>query len=211
MGAPGEPLPADALGLLRRTRRRGDEIGWRSAVHELRSVTRDLWRNACDAERRRFLRHLRPWWDVHRHRVAPAVGAAIDRMESEGRLAFTAGRIVAAAPAADGAILDWRPRRGDRTVRTEAARIVNCTGPELDIARAGEPLLDALLASGRIRPDHYRLGIDVDEHCRALDAADAPSDRLFALGPMTRGAFWESIAAGDIAAQAQAIARRIAG
>ncbi len=211
MGAPDDALPADALGLLRRIRRRGAEIGWRSAVHELRSVTRELWRSAGDAERRRFLRHLRPWWDVHRHRVAPAVGAAIDRMESEGRLVFAAGRIVSATSAAGGATLDWRPRRSDRIVRTEAARIVNCTGPELDIARAGEPLLDALLASGRIRPDPYRLGIDVDEHCRALDHDGAPSDRLFALGPMTRGAFWESIAAGDIAAQAHAIARRIAG
>lgn len=211
MGAPDEPLPADALGLLRRTRRRGAEIGWRSAVHELRSVTSSLWRDASDSERRRFLRHLRPWWDVHRHRVAPAVGAAIGRMEGEGRLVFAAGRIVSAAPAPDGATIVWRRRGGGRVESVAAARIVNCTGPELDIARAGEPLLDALLAGGRIRPDRDRLGIDVDEHCRVLDRSGAPSNSLYALGPMTRGAFWESIAAGDIAAQAQAIARRIAG
>lgn len=164
-----------------------------------------------DAERRRFLRHLRPWWDVHRHRIAPAVGAALDRIERNGRLVFAAGRIMSAAPARGGAVLHWRPRGGDRIETVAAARIVNCTGPELDIARAGEPLLDALLAAGRIRPDPYRLGIDVDEHCRVLDRDGTPSDRLFTLGAMTRGAFWESIAAGDIAAQAQAIARRLAG
>jgi uncharacterized NAD(P)/FAD-binding protein YdhS len=211
MGAPNEPLPADALGLLRRTRRRGAEIGWRSAVHELRSVTTDLWRGATDSERRRFLRHLRPWWDVHRHRIAPAVGAAIDRIEAEGRLVFAAGRIVSGGAAAGAAFVDWQPRGKANVERAVAARIVNCTGPELDISRAGEALLEAMLTAERIRPDPYRLGIDVDPHCRAFDAAGTPSDRLFAIGPMTRGAFWESIAAGDIAAQAQAIARRIAG
>lgn len=211
MTAPREPLPVDGLGLLRRTRRRSAEIGWRSAVHELRDVTRALWRTASDGERRRFLRHLRPWWDVHRHRIAPDVGAAVERMAREGRLAFAAGRIVSAAPAEAGVALDWRPRGSGHVETVAAARIVNCTGPELDIARAGEPLLDALLASGRIRPDPYRLGIDVDEDCRVLDAAGAASDNLYAIGPMTRGAFWESIAAGDIAAQAQAVAWRIAG
>ncbi len=211
MAAPQELLPADALGLLRRTRRRGAEIGWRSAVHELRSVTRDLWRSASDSERRRFIRHLRPWWDVHRHRIAPAVGATIDRLEQKGRLVIAAGRIVSAEASSDGAVLHWRPRGRDRVESVTAARIVNCTGPELDIDRAGDPLLDTLLAAGRIRPDAYRLGVDVDEHSRALDRNGTPSDRLFAIGPMTRGAFWESIAVGDIGAQAQAIARHIAG
>jgi uncharacterized NAD(P)/FAD-binding protein YdhS len=210
MSAPDAPLPKDALGLLRRTRRRSGEVGWRSAVHELRSVTSDLWRGASEFERRRFLRHVRPWWDVHRHRIAPAVGAAVDRMVSEGCLRFVAGRIRDATADGDGAALRWQPRGSDRIESVQAARIVNCTGPELDISRAGEPLLDALLAAGRIRADPYRLGIDVDAQCRTLDAEGVPSDWLYTLGPMTRGTFWESIAAGDIAAQAQAIARRIA-
>ena len=210
MSAPHEALPADALGLLRRTRRRSSEVGWRSAIHELRSVTCNLWRGAADEERRRFIRHLRPWWDVHRHRVAPAVGAAIARLQEAGRLDFAAGRIVSAEPSPAGATLHWRPR-GDHRIRSvSAARIVNCTGPELDIERAGDCLLDSLIAAGRIRPDPYRLGIDVDEESRALDRAGQASNHLFAIGPMTRGAFWESIAVGDIGAQAHKIAARIA-
>lgn len=209
MVAPQEDLPRTCVGLLRRVRRRSAEVGWRSAVHELRSVTQGLWRGASLGERRRFLRHLRPWWDVHRHRIAPAVGAAIDRMQTEGRLRFAAGKLVSIAPEEGGARLEWRPRGGETVQRVQVRRIVNCTGPELDIVRAGEPLLDALIASGRIRPDVCRIGIDVDEEMQAIGADGRPSEKLFAIGPMTRGAFWESIAVPDIRSQAARIAERL--
>ena len=208
--APQEALPTDCIGLLRRIRRRSTEVGWRSAVHELRSVTQSLWRGAPLAERRRFLRHLRPWWDVHRHRIAPAVGATIDRMQAAGRLRFAAGKIVSVVPDGGGARLEWRPRGGDAVESVAARKIVNCTGPELDIVRAGEPLFDALIASGRIRPDVCRIGIDVDEELRAIGADARPSECLFAIGPMTRGAFWESIAVPDIRGQAARITSRLA-
>ncbi|HEX8645025.1 MAG TPA: FAD/NAD(P)-binding protein [Allosphingosinicella sp.] len=203
--APQGPLPSNCLTLLRRLRSRSAEIGWRSAVHELRTVTQDIWAHADEKERRRFLRHLRPWWDVHRHKIAPAVGAAIECMVREGRLRVVAGRVLSIS---SGGMATWRPRGSTVAETVQVARIVNCTGPECDIVRAGEPLFDALLARGRIRPDPLRLGIHVDEGCRTL-GADGPSDDLYAIGPVTRGTFWESVAVPDIRVQAQNVARRI--
>jgi uncharacterized NAD(P)/FAD-binding protein YdhS len=208
---PAETWPNRSAALLHAVRRRGDAIGWRSAVQEVRSAARAIWCDAVPAERARFLRHLRPWWDVHRHRVAPAVGAAIDRLQAEGRFAAVAGRIIAIEADPAGAVLRWRRRGSDDIAQVKAARIVNCTGPELDLARAGEPLFDALLAAGRVRTDSCRLGLDVDRDCRLLDRTGAPAERLFAIGPITRGAFWESIAVPDIRAQAEGIAQLLAG
>ena len=206
MTEPQEKLPSNCVGLLRRVRLRSGEIGWRSAVHELRNATQAIWGDAPASERQRFLRHLRPWWDVHRHKIAPAVGATIGRMQAEGRLSFAAGRILSIDP--DGTVR-WRPRGAERSETARVARIFNCTGPELDIVRAGEPLLDALIARGRIRPDPLRIGLDVDRDCRALDAAGTRSDALYAVGPVTRGTFWESVAVPDIRVQAQGVARQI--
>lgn len=209
---PPAALPATCVDMLRHVRRRAGAVGWMSAVHELRAVTQDIWRAATETERRRFLRHLRPWWDVHRHRIAPGVAATVDRLCREGRLAFAAGRIVAATPEGDAARLAWRPRGGDRIETIRAARIVNCTGPELDIARAGEPLFDALLAAGRIRPDPLRIGIDTDpDSLGAIDRAGRVSATLHVIGPPTRGAFWESVAVPDIRLQTHALAKRLAG
>ena len=212
MVTPCENLPPGCTAMLRRVRARSEEIGWHSAVHELRAVTSALWGRASMAERRRFLRHLRPWWDVHRHKVAPAVGETIEAMQGAAKLAVAAGKLVSAEAEEEGerALVRFRARGKDEIETLRVARIVNCTGPELNIVRSGEPLLFALVAAGRIRPDPLKIGIDVDADCRALDSSGAPSDSLYAIGPMTRGTFWESVAVPDIRAQAARVAERIA-
>jgi uncharacterized NAD(P)/FAD-binding protein YdhS len=211
MVAPAEDLPSSCTGLLRRVRARSAELGWRSAVHQLRSVTQAIWGAASTAERRRFLRHLRPWWDVHRHKIAPAIGARIEAMQAEARLAVAAGKLVSAEAAEDGARLSFRMRGGEAVETLRVARIVNCTGPETDILRAGEPLLGALLQAGRIRQDALGVGIEVDGQCRAIGADGAASDTLSVIGPLTRGTFWESVAVPDIRAQAERVAARLTG
>ena len=209
MVAAREDLVAACVPMLRRVRARTKEIGWRSAVQELRTVTQWLWEEASAAERRRFLRHLRPWWDVHRHKLAPAVGATIETMRAEARLAVAGGRLLSITPVEGGAEIAFRARGQEKVETLRAARLVNCTGPESDIARAGEPLLDALLAKGAIRQDALRVGVDVDEDCRAIGADGRASDTLFVIGPVTRGTFWESVAVPDIRVQAAAVAERL--
>jgi uncharacterized NAD(P)/FAD-binding protein YdhS len=209
MVAPREDLVPACLPMLKRVRARTAEVGWRSAVHELRSVTQYLWGAADRAERQRFLRHLRPWWDVHRHKLAPAVGAAIETMQAEARLAVAAGRIISVVPVDGGAEISFRLRGKDQIESLRAARIVNCTGPETDIARAGEPLLSALLGKGLIRQDALRIGIDVDSECRAIGADGKASETLSVIGPETRGTFWESVAVPDIRTQAAKVAARL--
>ena len=210
IAAPSENLPPNCIKMLRRVRGRSAAIGWRGAVYELRSVTQALWRRANQEERRRFLRHLRPWWDVHRHKLAPAVGATIDAMRAAGRLSIAAGRLVSAEPDGDRAWVRYRARGKEKVEALRVARIVNCTGPEADIARAGEPLLAALIAAGRIGADALKLGIHVDKDCRTIDAHGCASDSLYAIGPATKGAFWESVAVPDIRTQ-ERIAGLIAG
>lgn len=209
--APQEDLPANCVAMLHRVRARSEEIGWLGAVHELRAVTQALWRSAGAEERGRFLRHLRAWWDVHRHKVAPAVGATIEAMQADARLAVAAGKLVSVEAEDGRALVRFRPRGGDAVETLRAARIVNCTGPEIDIARAGEPLLDTLLAAGRIRPDPLRIGLDVDAECRAIGADGRASETLSVIGPITRGAFWESVAVPDIRVQAERVAARLSG
>jgi uncharacterized NAD(P)/FAD-binding protein YdhS len=104
----------------------------------------------------------------------------------------------------------WRPRGGSRSREATVARIVNCTGPEADISRADETLLRKLVAAGRIRPDACRIGIDIDAEGHAIGADGAASRSLYAIGPMTRGAWWEIVAVPDIRGQTAALAERIA-
>jgi uncharacterized NAD(P)/FAD-binding protein YdhS len=193
------------IDLLRLVRIKAGRIGWRAAVDSLRPVTQAIWAEAGLAERRRFLRHLRSWWDVHRHRIAPGIAGRVEGMISSGQLEARSGRILSVVADGGGARLSWRSRTSGFESTTRVRRIVNCTGPQSDISRAREPLLDALLAAGRIRPDGCRIGIDVDRQCRTVSVAGA-CETLRAVGPITRGAFWEIVAVPDIRHQVRDVA-----
>jgi uncharacterized NAD(P)/FAD-binding protein YdhS len=203
--------PATTLAaLVRSVRERAAVVGWRAAVDELRPMTQMMWGAADAATRGRFLRHLRPYWDVHRHRLAPAVAGRVDALCASGRLRFAAGKIVSAEADGGHALLRWRPRGSDAVVETRAARIVNCTGPQGDLLRSGEPLLRQLLAAGVVRPDALRIGLDVDPQSQVIGGDGAADERLYCIGPMTRGGLWEVVAVPDIRQQNWTLARRLA-
>lgn len=195
--------------LLHGVRARAGAIGWRNAVDELRPFTQPMWGNASDAQRARFLRHLRPWWDVHRHRLAPEVHARLHAIIDRGQLTVHAGKTLSFEEGSDGVTLTWRPRGSDAVETLTVRRIVNCTGPLTDLARTTEPLLRKLAARGTIRPDEARLGIDVDNQAQTINARGEVNAALYALGPMTRGAFWEIVAVPDIRTQTWNVARRL--
>lgn len=203
--------PSGALShLVRTVRERTADIGWRAAVDELRPVTQMLWGAADPVIRARFLRHLRPYWDVHRHRLAPEIAARVEVLCASGRLRFAAGKIVSAEMDGDGVALRWRPRGGAEVIATRTNRIVNCTGPQGDLLRSDEPLLRQLLAAGMIRPDALRIGLDVDAQSNVVDAQGNVDPALYCIGPMTRGELWEVVAVPDIRQQNWTLARRLA-
>ena len=197
-------VPAGQLGeMWRWLRRRSAQVGWRAAVDSLRPHSHRLWQSLDADEQRRFLRHARPWWDVHRHRIAPEVGDTIARLIGEGQLQVMAGRIVAAAEKENGIEVELRRRGGRASERRTFAYAFNCTGPLHSIKRTRDPLLRSLLSGGQAHPDHLGMGLEVDEKSRA-------GERLWALGPLTKGRYWEIIAVPDIRDQAAAVAEDIA-
>lgn len=206
-----DPAPVEASdaprGSVRRIwrwlRRRSAEVGWRAAVDSLRPHSHALWQSLDVEEQRRFLRHARAWWDVHRHRIAPEVAATIARLIAEDRLQVIAGRVVAASPARDGIEVEFRRRGVEAPQRGTFAYVFNCTGPLHSIERTRDPFLRSLLDGRHVRPEPLGIGLDVDDNARA-------GERLWALGPLTKGRYWEIIAVPDIREQAAAVAEDIA-
>ncbi|MBV9929427.1 MAG: FAD/NAD(P)-binding protein [Alphaproteobacteria bacterium] len=200
---PAEIEPPARLGALVRAVR-NMEAPWRAAVDSLRPHTQALWQGLSLAEKRRFLRHLRPWWDVHRHRIAPPVARRIEALIAMGRLEVLAGRLRGGEGGAITVAV-----RGGGTRPFDIAGAVNCTGPEGAIARVEDKLIRQLLASGRARPDALGIGLDVDAGNRVIGADGAPSPGLYAVGPLTRGALWEIVAVPDIRHQVRDLARAL--
>ena len=180
-------------------------LSWPGLMQLLRPHNNELWHGLDLDQRRRFLRHLRPWWDIHRHRVAPHIGEQIDAARTCGQLSIISGRIEIGRTTNDKVEVTLIRRGSTEREQRSFDRVVDCRGPrnEVDVH---VPLHAQLVKDGKLRPDPLNQGLDVapDEALIGLDGR--PSDRLFVLGPPTRGRYTEIVAIPDIRLQAADVA-----
>jgi uncharacterized NAD(P)/FAD-binding protein YdhS len=177
--------------------------GWYEVVDGIRPHTEAIWAAWSEVEQRSFFAHGARHWLHHRHRTAPPTVREIDLLVRSGRLALRRGRIrnIAAADGAYRIILE--------SGETTADLVINATGPSLDIA--AHPLLRDGLASGIVSRCPLGLGIAVTQTGQALGSDGRPVAGLYALGPLTRGAFFEVLAVPHIRRRAADIAAALVG
>ncbi|ABA80733.1 NAD(P)-binding protein [Rhodobacter sphaeroides] len=205
LGAPMSALTAWVRRLAREAEARGGT--WRDAVDGIRPFVRRIWRGLPERERARFLRHGAGWWDVHRHRAPPASDARIAAALADGRMRLLRAGYEGAERLPDGRIaLRIRPRGTKTHVRLEADVVFDCRGIRRDPKNSASPLVASLLASGLARIDPLRIGFEVAQDCRLIDARGQGSRHIFAIGPVSRAAFWEITAIPDIRDQTARLA-----
>jgi uncharacterized NAD(P)/FAD-binding protein YdhS len=211
--APGEFAPplSQALKAFRRQVKLMAERGepWQQAMEALRPPSPALWAQLSVDQQRRFLRHLRPWWDVHRHRAPPQTLALAETLVKSGRLRLLAGEIAAAAAGARGVEIMHRQRGSYVRHRMELTAVINCTGAAFDVAASTDPLVAQLRDEGLARPHPTGLGFDVSADGRLIDRDGGCNLGLLTLGPPAQGAFWENIAVPEIRNWAQLLAQTL--
>jgi len=182
---------------------------WRDVIAALRPYTPSLWQAWPRAERQRFLRHLQPYWDVHRHRCAPAAAATWAALMASGQLRLHAGRLCRTEPAAAGWRVHWHARGSGACDSAWVARVINCTGPATRLDRSGSPLIDQLLRQGGLHPDGLDLGLAVADDYRVLRADGRAWPSLRYVGPLLKARDWEATAVPELRLHAQAAASQI--
>ncbi len=193
---------------IKQARQRG--IGWHAVVEAFRVHTSAIWQALDDANRRRFLRHLRTPWLTFRHRLPPQHAHVLDALRRNGSVRIIAARLagIATGETATPRAVRIQRRGAAGTETIQADWVINCIGPDGDYTRARLPLVRNLLRRGLARPDPYRLGLDIAEDFSVLDAHGAAVPGLVTLGPPTRGRFWEVTAVPHLRRQVE---RYVAG
>lgn len=203
-------LPVTVRALTRLLRAEIDRgVDWRAVVDSIRPYSHDLWNGFSWEERARFMRHMRPFWDVHRHRIAPAVADIVTRLADEGRVKFYAGRLQTLKETTTGAEAVFRRRGTEELVALNVAKVINCTGPRTDYSKYQHPLFVNLLARGLIDHDPLALGLHATPAGEVNRYRSTPSGWLFAIGAPLKGVLWESTAAPEIRVQARQLAERL--
>ena len=182
---------------------------WRAVVDSLRPLVRQVWQSLPVKERRRFLRHARAYWEVHRHRVALEIASAFSCMIISGQVEIRAGRLVSYSETERAAEVILRNRGTGIEERLRVTRVINCSGPETDCGKIDSPLLASLLSQGLVRQDELGLGLDSSVNGSLVDSNGSPSQHLYGIGPVRKGNLWESTAVPELRMQAADLAARL--
>ncbi|MGL5167521.1 MAG: FAD/NAD(P)-binding protein [Afipia sp.] len=202
------------LSLLRRVRRTiadaaRDGLSWHPVLDQIRLQGTDIWRALPLDERAKLIRHLRPFWDTSRFRIAPQVDDVITRRIADGTLTIRAASIRASVTQGDDLAVDLRPRRSRNWERATFDAIVIATGPAHGTVFETNSLLGQIGDAGLARPDPLGLGIDVDLGGHAIGRDGVAAGSLFVAGPLARGTFGELMGAPDLARYARNLAETI--
>jgi uncharacterized NAD(P)/FAD-binding protein YdhS len=184
-------------------RQHGD---WRDAVNVARQAAPSLWHRLSLVERARFLRHVRTYWDIHRHRMPPEIAARLRAMRDAGELQVHAGNVLSMSPEGEHIRVQWRERGSQAIQSLLVDRVVNCAGTDRRLAQTSDPMLQSLMIDGLVAPDPLGLGWRTAEHGALIDSNGVVAQHLFYLGPMLRAQHWEATAVGELREYAEGLA-----
>ena len=175
---------------------------WDASFDHLRDMVGQVWPCMAVAEKRRFFRQLRPWYDTHRFRVAPQNAVIVAAAEVRGQVRFRAASIEGVASDGPDAPLRvaLRERRAAAARACVYERVINCSGVDATHPSA-VPLYAALLERGMISIDPSGVGLAVDGRYRAIARDGSAAGRLRVVGPPTLGARGDPLGSAFIGIQ----------
>ena len=204
-----------ATALLRRVRaaiRVCESLGgsWQGVIEAVRNQGQDIWRTLEPEARRRVVRHLRPFWDVHRFRAAPQIEAILDGKLKDGSLTLQRARLGAVTADDEGFWVELRDLRAKSAETRRFDRLILAVGPAHRDILASQPFLAELAATGALALDATELGLRTSREGRAVNAEGNADPSLFIAGPLARGTFGELMGLPQVSVYAQFIASEVA-
>jgi uncharacterized NAD(P)/FAD-binding protein YdhS len=183
---------------------------WHDVIAFMRPHVPSLWRALPRSERKRFLRHVRPYWDLHRHRLAPEIERAVTGLRESGLLHVRAARIKSLESWGDQIRATLVPRGGGAERKLVVDYVINCTGPDYRLRNSRDILVGQLLRERLVTPDPLDLGLMTGPSGEVLDAAGKAIPALYYVGPMLRADWWEATAVPELRVHLQRLAGTLA-
>lgn len=184
---------SDLLHRIRATIRQAEKAGisWHAVVDALRAQGQKIWQALPGKERRRIVRLARPYWDVHRFRVAPQVEKVLDEEVAAGRLSIRSAFVKSVVREGAGFKVCLKEKAKNQVASYDFDAIAVTTGPAHGEVIDSIPFLADLQRNGLISPCATGLGIACDPASVAMDEKSGAVPGLYIAGPLARGTFGE--------------------
>jgi uncharacterized NAD(P)/FAD-binding protein YdhS len=183
---------------------------WGAVMDALRVQGLEVWSALPVAEKKRFLRHVRPFWDAHRYQMAPQAAAIIEAARAAGNLSICAARVQSVSLEREQFKVTLKSRYARVQAEENFDAVVNCTGPCHASVVETNAVLRSLSAAGLICPDAFGLGLHTDLSARAVSQSLEPSADLFVAGPLARATFGELMGLPQVSQHAALVAQEVA-
>jgi uncharacterized NAD(P)/FAD-binding protein YdhS len=156
---------------------------WRAGIDSLRPATQKLWANLSGKDKGIFIRRLKTYWDIHRHRIPS---------ESAHNFPIIKGNMVGTIEKEGKVFIQFSNRP-----EISADYVIDATGVSW---KEGNPLLLKLCHQGLAQLSFKGGGIKTTPDGRVINKVGQPQKDLFALGPIRRGDLLETTAVREIRA-----------
>ncbi|MGH8465190.1 MAG: FAD/NAD(P)-binding protein, partial [Pseudomonas sp.] len=173
-------------------------VSWQTAMDHWRPHLPTLWSQMTADDRRHFLAKYFTLWGIHRHRMAPAIGARIAAERTGNTLEIRSGG--ARITAADDNGVDIGTTQGTAHFQW----VFDCRGPGYNLMTSDNVLLKQMAHDGLLAADATGWGVAVED-----DLKVAGQRGLYAIGPLAIGARLETTAVPELRGQAKAIAHTL--
>lgn len=180
-------------------------LDWRDLIDRVRNQVPQLWKALNAASKKSFIRHLKPYWEIHRHRAPKQVLDVVDQAMREGRFTLLKGKIHEVTTDSNCLIIKLNNSNGTYDIR--ANYLLNSSGLQHNISLTSDPLLRNLLERGYMIPDSNKLGVETDE--QGAFQCTVGEKNIFTLGALRRAAVFECTAAREIGEQAFQISQKL--
>ncbi|CAN5914208.1 FAD/NAD(P)-binding protein [soil metagenome] len=197
---PGHLHPRDAYFWVKGKINSNKHIPWTAVIDGLRPLTQKFWQQWSIDEKKYFLKRLRPFWEIARHRIPGASAVILDQLVESGQLLIGKGQIIKAHSTPEGIQLDYNFDKKKQEGLFQ--KLINCTGPESNYRKVRFPIIRNLIEQGKVVSDELGLGIRCSEDGAIIDANGEKVQGLWCVGPMRKAVLWETTAIRELREQA---------
>lgn len=177
---------------------------WRSVVNGIRKFIPALWAESNETDKKRFIRHVAAYWNVHRHRLPVEVANLLTELSAQKQFTVLKGRVLSV----DHEIAQIKLRHSNTILPLTVKWLINCMGPSLSMAKTST-LMSNMLQRQLGTFDSLNLGLMTSQTGALLDAQGRESTRYFALGPIRKATLWETSAVPEIRKQCFDLAKHL--
>jgi uncharacterized NAD(P)/FAD-binding protein YdhS len=131
----------------------------------------------------------------------------LQQLRINGQLKIISGKLLDIQEKEGEISVKYYDKKDKKDASMQVVRVINCTGPETDLAKTTDNFLSNALNKGYLTQDALKLGLCTDVKTFQIRQKNGTtSPHFLTLGSNLKGELWESTAANELRAQAKQLA-----